>query len=297
MRSNFFNCTILDPQFKRIHFNSPITVSNATSQISNDIRSEYRRREQCSSHVKFHRVASEQANESSIWCRHEKLLNLSTATQEIPSSGSVPNELKQYLDQPVLERKSDPIKFWVNCRHFTPVLSEISLKYLICQAPSILSERVASVVNLTLPDNRSRLTTIELLLTEQPTDHHQAPENKRRMAQIYLLSAAPSKSVTAVFRIHLNLLNGPLLAFLFPETASRKPAQVNLNHMLCPAILDPFDGPWYRVAAVLHQAVLCPALCKLYCLIADYCLTRFPPTKVKPNMKDILDQLADKHVD
>lgn len=39
--------------------------------------------------------------------------------------------------------------------------------------------------------------------------------------QIYLLAAAPSKSLTAVFRFHLNLLNGPLLAFLFPETDSR----------------------------------------------------------------------------
>ncbi|KAF9822976.1 hypothetical protein SFRURICE_018150 [Spodoptera frugiperda] len=125
---------------------------------------------------------------------------------------------------------------------------------------------------------------------------------------IYLLAAPPSKTVTALFRIHLNLLNGPLLAFLFPETASRKifaeaalywiqhgmmfPAQVNLNHMLCPAILDPFDGPWYRVAAVTHQALLCPLLCKLFCLISDFCLTKFPPTKVKPHMKD---SLMDSH--
>ncbi|KAI8427836.1 hypothetical protein MSG28_002224 [Choristoneura fumiferana] len=42
------------------------------------------------------------------------------------------------------------------------------------------------------------------------------------LMQIYLLAAPPSRTVTAVFRIHLNLLNGPLLAFLFPETASRQ---------------------------------------------------------------------------
>ncbi|RZB39998.1 TMEM164 domain containing protein, partial [Asbolus verrucosus] len=39
--------------------------------------------------------------------------------------------------------------------------------------------------------------------------------------QIYLLAASPSKVITAVFRVHLNLLNGPLLAFLFPETDTR----------------------------------------------------------------------------
>ncbi|VVC86703.1 transmembrane protein 164 [Leptidea sinapis] len=175
------------------------------------------------------------------------------------------------------------------------------------------------------------------------------------LIQIYLLAAPPSKFVTALFRIHLNLLNGPLLAFLFPETASRTifaeaslywiqhgmmfvipyyllriggvynieplwdfnwsifsyclnllyhfvilqviaiPAQVNLNHMLCPAILDPFDGPWYRMAALVHQALLCPLLCKVFCLVADFCLTKFPPTKVKPKMKDnLIDNILEQ---
>ncbi|XP_049857192.1 transmembrane protein 164 [Schistocerca gregaria] len=40
-------------------------------------------------------------------------------------------------------------------------------------------------------------------------------------AQIYLLSAPPSKAVTSVFRIHLNFLNGAVLAFMFPVTETR----------------------------------------------------------------------------
>ncbi|KAK7874306.1 hypothetical protein R5R35_007785 [Gryllus longicercus] len=39
--------------------------------------------------------------------------------------------------------------------------------------------------------------------------------------QIYLLAAPPSKQVSYVFRIHLNFLNGAVLAFLFPVTDSR----------------------------------------------------------------------------
>lgn len=36
--------------------------------------------------------------------------------------------------------------------------------------------------------------------------------------QIYLLAASPSRFTTAIFRIHINFLNGALLALLFPVT-------------------------------------------------------------------------------
>lgn len=47
--------------------------------------------------------------------------------------------------------------------------------------------------------------------------------------------------------------------FLFKFQISK----VNLDYMLCPSLSDPFEGPNYRLAAVLHQAILCPVLCKL----------------------------------
>uniref|UniRef100_A0A182PNV8 Uncharacterized protein n=1 Tax=Anopheles epiroticus TaxID=199890 RepID=A0A182PNV8_9DIPT len=46
-------------------------------------------------------------------------------------------------------------------------------------------------------------------------------------------------------------------------TTIMQPAQVNLNHMLCPALKDPFEGPNYRICAVFHEAILCTLLCKL----------------------------------
>ncbi|KAH0564324.1 transmembrane protein 164 [Cotesia glomerata] len=159
--------------------------------------------------------------------------------------------------------------------------------------------------------------------------------------QLYLLAAKPSPMVTALFRIQMNLMNGPVLAYLFPETESRKlfadkamyylqhglmlvipyyltriggvysveplsdfswsvlaygcnlayhwwilqlaalPVQVNLSHILCPAMLDPFEGRFYRLCAVVHESLLCPLLAKLLYLIFNYFLTVFPVTKVK----------------
>lgn len=63
-----------------------------------------------------------------------------------------------------------------------------------------------------------------------------------------------------------------------------QPSQVNLNHILCPTLLDPFYGQYYRIAAVTHQALLCPLVSKLYCIVSAFFLTKFGPTKVKKEL-------------
>jgi hypothetical protein len=40
--------------------------------------------------------------------------------------------------------------------------------------------------------------------------------------------------------------------------------------MLCPLPADPFIGQWYRSAAVVHEAMLCPLCSKLMCLYQGY---------------------------
>ncbi|XP_017104083.1 transmembrane protein 164 [Drosophila bipectinata] len=139
--------------------------------------------------------------------------------------------------------------------------------------------------------------------------------------QIYLLAAKPTKTTTAMFRIQMSNLNGPFLAFLFPEVEGRtypfeqstywiqhallyiipiyiirsgaytvedlgdfnwshigtafmlfyhfillSPLSIftgiNLDHMLCAAMSDPFQGANYRLFACCHQTLLCPLLSK-----------------------------------
>lgn len=42
---------------------------------------------------------------------------------------------------------------------------------------------------------------------------------------------------------------------------------VNLSHMLCAAVADPFQGNHYRIAALIHESTLCPILNKLTILL------------------------------
>jgi len=56
----------------------------------------------------------------------------------------------------------NPIKYWQSCKTFSPVLTEIALKYCTMMGSSVASERIVSAINNVVTDKRSRLTSCHI---------------------------------------------------------------------------------------------------------------------------------------
>lgn len=149
--------TILDPRFKKIHFQQPIAVSSAISYINSLMQTT--NTNQSSTYTAT--ISSTECNETnSLWNFHDNLVASSTKIRDEP--GGINVELRQYLSQSVIPRHNDPLKYWQTLKHAYPVLFNIAIKYLAITATSVPSERIFSKAGIIKSDLRNRLTPTRL---------------------------------------------------------------------------------------------------------------------------------------
>lgn len=149
------SATILDPRFKKIHFQSPVNVANVITRLKQEM---WRELKQDFDPEQTIGKSVKPKGLENIWQVHEEVASISNKSiSEL--SGNFPTEFKLYLDQPLLPRESDPIKYWIENKNAFPGTSKLALKYLTTLGASVPSERVVSLLNNICTDRRIRLTS------------------------------------------------------------------------------------------------------------------------------------------
>ncbi|EFN65135.1 Zinc finger BED domain-containing protein 1, partial [Camponotus floridanus] len=148
--------TILYPRFKKLHFNQPLACSHTIGRIPGWLR------ELDQTNVSNDVIAETNMKISDkiddLWSFHDDLLkskNVHTAQQH---QDEIPTDLKHYLNQPMIDRRENSMRYWINFASVYPTLSIIAKKYLAIVGTSVPSERLFSRAGNILTDSRNRLS-------------------------------------------------------------------------------------------------------------------------------------------
>lgn len=142
--------TILDPRFKKIYFTDALSCAKAIADVTEILNSNFESLSADSINI----VETDKSNEG-IWHFHQQFVDESN--QRMPRQTGIDEALKQYLREPLSDRKSNPYQYWLTRSSAWPELSNLALRYLSVVATSVPSERLFSSANNTLTDNRNRL--------------------------------------------------------------------------------------------------------------------------------------------
>nr|XP_018912039.1 PREDICTED: zinc finger BED domain-containing protein 1 [Bemisia tabaci] len=152
--------TILDPRFKRMHFESAIAISNALSVISNELKKieEKKKKKPQQGEQVEEEVEAPTKKIKSLWIHHENKKIAEKENSGMVNLGGMPMQLRQYLDESVVDKDCNPLEEWeTKLKYKYPELYQIAVQFLIIQGSSVASERMFSVTGNIVSPKRSRL--------------------------------------------------------------------------------------------------------------------------------------------
>ncbi|XP_011884114.1 PREDICTED: zinc finger BED domain-containing protein 1-like [Vollenhovia emeryi] len=150
--------TLLDPRFKKLHFNKPLAVAEAINVLCNEINGVRRNVRNTSSSTQLHKGDQHTSKyEDDLWTIHDSLATKSAVVQEEEVDG-ISIELRQFLNLPVTNRTNNPYETWISLQSQFPNLYQLAMKHLSIVATSVPAERLFSEAGLIATDMRNRLT-------------------------------------------------------------------------------------------------------------------------------------------
>lgn len=143
--------TILDPRFKKLHFEKALAAATAISQIESSLKENTA----FNSPQNIEKLNMGMINDKhdSVWSFHDHLVLKRNANFNEDLS-----ELRQYLNQPTIGRKDNPLQYWKSMKLTFPKLYEQAVRYISILGTSVPSERIFSQAGNIKNDERNRLT-------------------------------------------------------------------------------------------------------------------------------------------
>ncbi|CAK1587914.1 unnamed protein product [Parnassius mnemosyne] len=155
IESNILNAesTILDPRFKNKGFQDSRLYGRALQDLKLKIG---RSSSRTTIMPAVEAVQPESCPNHSIWFEFDQ--EVVRQTPDNPTAAGIV-ELDKYLQEPLLKRTEDPLKWWHARRNIYPLLFHYVLKRHNLVATSVPCERIFSKAGYTLNERRRRLTT------------------------------------------------------------------------------------------------------------------------------------------
>ncbi|KAG5306571.1 ZBED1 protein, partial [Acromyrmex insinuator] len=150
--------TLLDPRFKKLHFQHFLNVSSTIGRI-NILMQDLNKN---TNSIETISISSQGENNitKDLWSFHDNLTALFIDT--ISDDSGMHFELRQYLHQSVIPRHSNPLEYWQTLKAVYPTLFKIAKQYLAVVATSVPTERLFSKAGLIKSDIRNRLKSSRL---------------------------------------------------------------------------------------------------------------------------------------
>lgn len=147
--------TFLDPRFKNHGFKNHIAFQDTKKSIINKGKNLIREKNMLQSNLTTHPIPPSSSNkEDSIWNEFDsKVVNI---IQSQGPKALMIIEIDKYLQEPLVERSNDPLKWWNENKNIYPTLFEIMKRRFCIQGSSVPSERVFSKGCQVLTEKRNR---------------------------------------------------------------------------------------------------------------------------------------------
>ncbi|KMQ85154.1 zinc finger bed domain-containing protein 1-like protein [Lasius niger] len=148
--------TLLDPRFKRLYFSDALACSQATNKNSTSLHDRISETLTESCENASSNSQKQSLEKDGFWSHHNILVQQNKSFQALNQNrNEMPEELRYYLKEPVIDYDQNPLKFW---NRYDSALSKIAMRYFTVIATSVPSEGLFSQATLILTEKRNRLT-------------------------------------------------------------------------------------------------------------------------------------------